>query len=101
MHQNTFPRFNDGDVQIRLSDANEDVLILHSFVLGLHSPFFKASLSERWAGGTGLLMGSTNIKFNYEMKFDEGGVDGILVRQAHYLLGHDYPEHWILVLKNC
>jgi hypothetical protein len=49
-----FPRFDDGDADIKLSRKEADIYILHSLVIP-HSPFFKASLSERWAssGDTG------------------------------------------------
>ena len=46
-----FPKFSDGDVTIHLSTDPKDTLVLHSYVLALHSPWFKASLSERWNGG--------------------------------------------------
>ena len=50
MASTTFPRFNDGDVEIHLSSTDEKY-VLHSYVLALHSPWFKASLSERWNNG--------------------------------------------------
>jgi len=46
-----FPQFEDGDVEIRFTDPNDEPYYLHSFVLGLHSSWFKASLSERWSNG--------------------------------------------------
>lgn len=46
-----FPRFEDGDVEIRFNSVDEPY-ILHSWVLALHSPWFKASLSDRWRSGT-------------------------------------------------
>lgn len=46
-----FPRFEDGDVEIRFTQQNEEPYFLHSYVLALHSPWFKASLSERWSPG--------------------------------------------------
>lgn len=45
-----FPRFDNGDVEIRFTEE-DDPYVLHSYVLGLHSPWFKASLSERWNQG--------------------------------------------------
>lgn len=46
-----FPRFADGDVEIRFTHKNEEAYVLHSYVLALHSDWFKASLSERWNQG--------------------------------------------------
>ncbi|KAI9722602.1 MAG: hypothetical protein M1812_001533 [Candelaria pacifica] len=87
MAKNAFPRFRDGDVQIRLSNEDENVLVLHSFVLGLHSTFFKASLSERWTNSEELISGSSKIKWRYELRFEKGNADGILVRQV--------SPHWV------
>ncbi|KAI9702050.1 MAG: hypothetical protein M1836_001394 [Candelina mexicana] len=82
MSKNAFPHFDDGDVQIRLSRDDKDVYILQSFILGLHSSFFKASLSERWTGNTEVISASSKIKWRYELRFEEKGADGILVRQV-------------------
>ncbi|KAI9777228.1 MAG: hypothetical protein M1835_005279 [Candelina submexicana] len=82
MSKNAFPHYDDGDVQIRLSGDDKDVYILHSFILGLHSSFFKASLSERWTGNTEVISASSKIKWKYELRFEEKGADGILVRQV-------------------
>lgn len=46
----TFPQFADGDVEIRFTQSEESY-VLHSYVLALHSSWFKASLSERWNQG--------------------------------------------------
>lgn len=45
-----FPRFEDGDVEIKFTEKSESY-VLHSYVLALHSPWFKASLSEKWIPG--------------------------------------------------
>ena len=66
-----FPRFHDGDVELCLSREPEDPFVLHSVVLGLHSPFFKASLSERWSGQKNDTISSGPIKWRYQLRFDE------------------------------
>lgn len=43
-----FPQSSDGDVEISLGGCSDRKLVLHSYVLALHSPWFKASLSDRW-----------------------------------------------------
>lgn len=53
-----FPRFWDGDVEIRFTQDGEDSYLLHSFVLALHSSWFKAGLNEKWN------QGKTDIKFD-------------------------------------
>ncbi|KAF2498870.1 hypothetical protein BU16DRAFT_536847 [Lophium mytilinum] len=72
-HQNTFPRFDDGDVELRLSRLPSHVYVLHSVVLALHSPFFKASLSERWAnnGDTAVIAPGSKIAWKYQLKFSD------------------------------
>lgn len=42
-----FPLFGDGDVEI-LFGAGMENAVLHSMVLKLHSPFFRASVDEKW-----------------------------------------------------
>ncbi|KAK5166793.1 hypothetical protein LTR04_000280 [Oleoguttula sp. CCFEE 6159] len=74
----SFPQFSDGDVNIRLSSSDKDVFKLHSFVLALHSSFFKASLSDRWSAKTPSV--GDKAEWSYELRFTEDG-DGILVRQ--------------------
>jgi len=45
-----FPRFDNGDVKIILSDKPADTLLLHTSVLTKESSFFKASLENvGWA----------------------------------------------------
>lgn len=44
----TFPQFSDGNVEIYFT--SDEKYVLHSFVLALHSAWFKVSLSERWNG---------------------------------------------------
>ncbi|TKA66949.1 hypothetical protein B0A49_04666 [Cryomyces minteri] len=74
----SFPQFSDGDVNIRLSSSDKDVFKVHSFVLALHSSFFKASLSDRWSAKTPSVGGKA--EWSYELRFTEDR-DGILVRQ--------------------
>ncbi|KAF2806891.1 uncharacterized protein BDZ99DRAFT_537832 [Mytilinidion resinicola] len=80
--KNIFPSFDDGDVEIKLSETPKDVYILHSFVLALHSPFFKTSLSERWAasGDTALIVPGSKIRWKYELRFEEKSNLAILTR---------------------
>lgn len=54
MASHSFPQFSDGNVEIHFSNDDEK-FVLHSYVLALHSSWFKASLSERWNGGEGKL----------------------------------------------
>ena len=66
-----FPVFQDGDVEICLSRKSEDRLVLHSVVLGLHSSFFKASISERWSARSNDATSGDQIKWRYQLLFDE------------------------------
>ncbi|KAL8799966.1 MAG: hypothetical protein Q9182_005503 [Xanthomendoza sp. 2 TL-2023] len=75
---NQFPTFHDGDVEIRLSQIPGDRLVLHSFILGLHSSFLKASLDQRWSGNDNSVKGT--IKWRYELTFDSEGL-GLLCRK--------------------
>lgn len=72
-----FPRFADGDVEIHLSENPEDVCVLHSFVLALHSPFMKASLSDRWSKKEG-----GKVRWIYHLATDSEGSIGILVKRV-------------------
>ncbi len=67
-----FPVFRDGDVEICLSRKPEDRFVLHSVVLGLHSPFFKVSISERWSGRNDDATSGDPIKWRYQLLFEEG-----------------------------
>lgn len=71
-------------MQIKLSENPEDVYTLHGVVLALHSPFFKASLSERWAesGDTALITPGSSIRWRYELKFDKNSNLAILTREV-------------------
>ncbi|KAL9627254.1 MAG: hypothetical protein Q9204_006700, partial [Flavoplaca sp. TL-2023a] len=80
-----FPEFDDGDVEIRLTRQPQHRFVLHSFILGLHSSFFKASLNQRWSGGEA--EGYGNIKWRYELAFDGDGM-GLLCKQT----SNDGPE---------
>ena len=68
------PGHKDGDVEIRLSRKPEDCFVVHSVVLGLHSSFFKASFSSRWASSNhGSAEGT--IKWKFQLRFDEKAGD--------------------------
>ncbi|KAK5127121.1 hypothetical protein LTR85_008481 [Meristemomyces frigidus] len=92
MATHSYPQFSDGDVEIHLSTDPSDKYILHSYVLALHSPWFKASISERWnSGGTGNtsfigIGGSSAVggksRWIYELHFDEDSQLGMLVKKA-------------------
>lgn len=77
-----FPSFDDGDVEIRLSTNVKHTYQVHSLVLGLHSPFFKASLSKRWAGDPDAASSSDPILWRYELRFKDGQAEGICVRKV-------------------
>ena len=66
-----FPIFGDGDVEICLSRKPEDRFVLHSVVLGLHSSFFKASISERWSARQDNATSGDPIKWRYQLLFEE------------------------------
>ncbi|KAL8991961.1 MAG: hypothetical protein Q9169_007494 [Polycauliona sp. 2 TL-2023] len=65
-----FPIMEGGDVEIWLTRKPEDRLLLHSFVLSLHSGWFKASLDERWANGVVDLPDAT-VKWMYILDFED------------------------------
>ncbi|KAL8821497.1 MAG: hypothetical protein Q9223_000463 [Gallowayella weberi] len=75
---NQFPTFHDGDVEIRLSRKPGDRLVLHSFILGLHSSFLKTSLEQRWSGNDNSV--KEMIKWRYELTIDSDGL-GLLSRK--------------------
>lgn len=77
-----FPVFQDGDVEVCLSRKPEDRFVLHSFVLGLHSPFFKASISERWSRGDDDATSGALIKWRYQLLFEEGMDDDPILAKA-------------------
>ena len=66
-----FPVFQDGDVEICLSRKPEDRFVLHSVVLGLHSSFFKASISERWSARNDETTSDDQIKLRYQLLFED------------------------------
>ena len=66
-----FPVFRDGDVEICLSRKPEDRFVLHSVVLGLHSSFFKVSISERWSARNDDATSGDPIKWRYQLLFEE------------------------------
>ncbi|KAF6220184.1 hypothetical protein HO133_003315 [Letharia lupina] len=65
------PCHEDGDVEIHLSRKPEDRFVVHSVGLSLHSSFFKASLSSRWASGNRGSPDEGTIKWKYQLRFDE------------------------------
>lgn len=87
-----FPRCSDGDVEIHLSTDPKDTFVLHSFQLSLHSPWFKASLSERWNGGdvaSSSVFGgrdggrdSSKPHWVYELRSEKDSSDGTLLRKG-------------------
>lgn len=84
-----FPSFEDGDVEIRLSTSVEHTYRVHSLVLGLHSPFFKASLSKRWAGDPEAASSSDPVLWRYELRFKDGQAEGICIRKVQ---AANYPS---------
>ncbi|KAL8768696.1 MAG: hypothetical protein Q9209_005114 [Squamulea sp. 1 TL-2023] len=70
--KNEFPVFDDGDVKIQLTRQPQHRFVVHSFVLGLHSTFFKASLDQRWSGGNA--KSDEKIKSRYELAFATDGI---------------------------
>ena len=80
MGSQVFPKFSDGNVEIHFS-ATDDTFILHSWVLSLHSSWFKASLSERWNTGDATLLNGKN-HWVYELRFDKDSEIGMLMRRS-------------------
>lgn len=66
-----YPVYRDGDVEISLSRKPEDRFVLHSVVLGLHSSFFKVSISERWSARNDDATSDDPIKWRYQLLFEE------------------------------
>lgn len=58
-----------------------DVYRFHSFVLALHVPFFKTSLSDRWASDQGSNLSVVKPNWEYELRFKEHE-EGILIRKV-------------------
>lgn len=71
------PGHEDGDVEIYLSRKPEDCFVVHSVVLGLHSSFFKASMSSRWASSSHGSADEGKIKWKYQLRFVEEDGDSI------------------------
>ena len=69
--QDGYPVFRDGDVEILLSRKPEDRFVLHSVVLGLHSSFFKVSISERWSARNDDATSDDPIKWRYQLLFED------------------------------
>lgn len=73
-------QFADGNVEIHFSKTDK-IFVLHSHVLALHSPWFKAALSERWNGnGEATTLNGKN-HWVYELRFDKNDSDGLLMRK--------------------
>lgn len=70
-----FPRYDDGDVVLSLSEEPEDMLVLHSTILCLHSEFFRTSLNDTWIknklAGTKTFEGREVRMVRYEWEFGE------------------------------
>lgn len=98
MSSHGFPQFADGDVEIWLS--SDEKLVLRSTVLLIHSTFFKAALTSRWADNTPLpttsadttsestsLSSSTGLfggkqRYSFELRFEKASNDGQLYRKG-------------------
>ncbi|KAF2173013.1 hypothetical protein M409DRAFT_16963 [Zasmidium cellare ATCC 36951] len=77
----SFPISGDEDVEILLtSDDQDDTFQLHSYVLALHSRWFKASISERWNGTKSTTDGGKD-RWVYVLRFDKDDAFGLLARQ--------------------
>lgn len=73
-----FPQYSDGDVEIHLTGDKNDTLVLHSYVLALHSSWFKAALSDQWT--TVFLTDASNRqRWVYELRFDQDSPLGMLM----------------------
>ncbi|SMR44922.1 unnamed protein product [Zymoseptoria tritici ST99CH_3D1] len=81
---NTPPRFEDGDIEVRLSSSPRDTLVLHSHALILHSRWFNASLGRRWNAQNGLADPPFRV---YELRFEKESAIGLLSR-----LGNDTTD---------
>jgi hypothetical protein len=74
-------QFSDGNVEIRFSTTDEKY-VLHSHVLALHSPWFKACLSERWSPGSDSTTANGKNAWEFELRFDKGSELGMLSRKS-------------------
>ncbi len=70
-------------MEILLTRKPEHRLLLHSAVLGLHSTWFKASLSERWAKD--MPSSQIDVKWSYELRFDNADETATLVKRVCWL----------------
>ena len=71
----------NGDVEIQLS-TTDDKIILHGTQLTMHSPWFKASLSERWKTGNEATTPDGKTYWVYELRFEKDSDMGILIRKT-------------------
>ncbi|KAF2481138.1 hypothetical protein BDY17DRAFT_325855 [Neohortaea acidophila] len=76
-----FPQFSDGDVEISLGGRHDAKLVLHSYVLALHSSWFKASLSDRWNHENDLRLVGEKQRWFYVLQFDKGTDFAMLARK--------------------
>lgn len=70
-------------MEILLTRKPEHRLMLHSVVLGLHSTWFKDSLSERWAND--MPSSQNDVKWSYELRFDNADETAALVKRVCWL----------------
>ncbi|KAL8654382.1 MAG: hypothetical protein Q9210_001542 [Variospora velana] len=77
--KNRLPNLNNGDVEIWLTRRPEDRFLLRSVVLGLYSPWFSASLSERWAWSAQLQERAGT--WIYQREFDTDGT-AVLIKKS-------------------
>lgn len=83
MASNCFPQFSDGNVEIHFTASEEDEkYVLHSWQLSLHSPWFKASLSERWKVDRPCDTADGKHRWIYELRFDKDSDEATLVQKA-------------------
>ncbi|KAK4506641.1 hypothetical protein PRZ48_000373 [Zasmidium cellare] len=76
----SFPQAGDENVEVYLTSDTSEKILLHSYVLALHSKWFKASLSERWNGGDA--PHNDKNRWTYELRFDKDSAFGMLSRRA-------------------
>lgn len=81
MAVNKIPQNDESNVTVYFSETDKK-FILHSFVLGLHSPWFKASLSEQWSTRSRATVVNGKNHWAYELRFDKGSSIGLLERRT-------------------
>lgn len=97
---NTFPIFNEGDVEILLSRRPQDRYVVHSAVLSAHSTYFKASLSKKWSNMGCGRAAEGPISWRYHLIFgDDKDNDPdvpLLMKAVRYESG---PYRWLNLQK--